>query len=72
MAARNRTNKVTSMQSEHIILTSPNGLDAYTECIDVRVAARCVSICSLLLYVINSKLTMLSARLIPPPPLNLL
>ena len=33
-------------------------------------AARCFFRCSLLLYVINLELTVLSAWLTPPPPLN--
>ena len=61
--------KVTTMQSGHIKLTSPNRFYGYTESIGVRVAAvRCVSIGALLLRPINAKLTMLSAGLTPPPP----
>ena len=64
--------KVTTMPSGHIKLTSPNRFYGYTESIGVRVAAvRCVSIGALLLCVINAKLTMLSAGLTPPPPLNI-
>ena len=60
------------MPSGHIKLTSPNRFYGYTESIGVCVAAvRCVSLCSLLLCVINAKLTMLSAGLTPPPPLNI-
>ena len=64
--------KVTTMPSGHIKLTSPNRFYGYTESIGVRVAAvRCVSIGALLLCVINTKLTMLSAGLTPPPPINI-
>lgn len=58
------------MQSEYINLTWPNGLDGDTESIGPYPAARRVSLCSLILRVINSELTVLSAWLTPPPPIN--
>ena len=63
--------KVTTVQSGHIKLTSPNGFYGYTESIEVRVVTlRCVSICALLSRPINAELTLLTAVLTPPPPLN--
>ena len=58
--------KATTMQSGDIQLTSPNGFYGDTESIEVCVAAvRRVCICSLLLCVLNAKLTMLSVWLMP-------
>ena len=60
------------MQSGRIQLTSPNGFYGYTEPIGVRVAAvRRMSVCALVFRIINFELTMLSARLIPPPSINI-
>ena len=55
------------MQNGHIQLTSPTRLDGYTGSIGVGVVAvRCVSVCALLLRVINCELTVLCAWLTPP------
>ena len=60
------------MQNGQMKLTSPNGFYGYTEAIGVRVAAvRRFRHCSLFLPVFNAELTVLSARLTPPPPINI-
>lgn len=71
MAAQNCP-KVTTMQSGHIILNIAKQLLRVHRVSGVCVyAVRCVSGYRLILCVINSELSLLSAGLVAPPPLNI-
>ena len=64
--------QVTTMQSRSLNINIVPPILQVHQGYGVRVAAACrVSLCSLLSHIINYKLTMLSAWLMPPPPLNI-